>query len=141
MIHRPLTTLLLAGSSLMMGCGGAPTADTTTTDTPTAGTAEQAQGLPQPDSQAGSLPSFMGRTPPNPEGLAAGTPCSAGDQCQSGICEGQGCGADAKGPVCAPYGRMCTKDLRPYCGCDGQTFQSSGSCPGRPFASRGPCPQ
>jgi hypothetical protein len=34
---------------------------------------------------------------------------------------------------------MCTRDLRTYCGCDGQTFQSSGSCPGKRFANPGEC--
>jgi len=27
-----------------------------------------------------------------------------------------------------------------YCGCDGQTFQGSGSCPPRPYSHRGACP-
>ena len=56
----------------------------------------------------------------------------------SGMCEGQGCGAGAPGR-CAAARRACTKDLRPYCGCDGKTFRSSGSCPGRRFAHPGAC--
>ena len=67
-----------------------------------------------------------------------GAACKSGGECQSGICEGEGCGEDQPG-TCAPVGRACTRDLRPYCGCDGQTFRTSGACPGRRFEARGPC--
>jgi len=30
-------------------------------------------------------------------------------------------------------------DIRQYCGCDGVTFQGSGSCPGRLYAKTGAC--
>lgn len=68
---------------------------------------------------------------------AAGAACGDGDECASGICEGEGCG-DQRG-VCADVSRACTKDLREYCGCDGKTFGASGSCPGRRFAATGAC--
>ncbi len=71
--------------------------------------------------------------------LADGAACLADGDCASGVCEGQGCGPDEPG-VCAPKSRACTKDLRPYCGCDGQTFRTSGSCPGRRYAAKGECP-
>lgn len=125
---------LVAGNGL--GCGG--------------GGAEQAPKLDEqkieqtgPGSQpAASQPTSLpnkGLTPPGsqPAGLPPGADCAEGSQCQSGICEGQGC--DGKGPVCTTPGRMCTKDLRPYCGCDGETFQGSGSCPGRPYAHKDAC--
>lgn len=70
--------------------------------------------------------------------LAEGARCASRDDCASGICEGEGCGDDALG-VCAPRERMCTKDLRPYCGCDGKTFSSSGGCPMNRYAHRGRC--
>jgi hypothetical protein len=73
-----------------------------------------------------------------PGGGADGSPCLAASDCTSGICEGEGCGDDQPG-TCMPTARMCTKDLRAYCGCDGQTFHSSGSCPGQRYASRGEC--
>ena len=69
--------------------------------------------------------------------LAVGAQCSAAKECASGICEGQGCGALAG--VCVDEGRVCTMDIRDYCGCDGQTFQSSGSCPGQLYSKRGSC--
>jgi hypothetical protein len=69
---------------------------------------------------------------------AVGESCLAATDCASGVCEGQGCGADAPG-VCAPASRGCTRDSRSYCGCDGQTFRASGSCPGRRFATKGAC--
>ncbi|MCB9663974.1 MAG: hypothetical protein H6732_07660 [Alphaproteobacteria bacterium] len=69
-----------------------------------------------------------------------GAPCVRAADCRSGICEGQGCSASSPG-TCQPRERMCTMDVRPYCGCDGRTFTAtSGSCPGRRFRSAGPCP-
>jgi hypothetical protein len=74
-----------------------------------------------------------------PGPLPAGAPCLLASECESGICEGEGCGPDAPG-VCAAKSRACTRDLRSYCGCDGVTFRGSGSCPGKRFAARGACP-
>lgn len=70
-------------------------------------------------------------------GRADGAPCSLGSQCKSGTCEGMGCGPDEA--RCVPKERACTKDLVPYCGCDGVTFRSSSTCPGRPYRYRGVC--
>lgn len=63
--------------------------------------------------------------------------CNTDADCGEGVCEGLGCG-EGEG-VCAPKQRMCTRDLRTYCGCDGAEFRSSGSCPGKRFANEGPC--
>jgi hypothetical protein len=71
--------------------------------------------------------------------VSEGAACDTAAQCASGVCEGRGCGAQEKG-VCVSQNRACTRDLRSYCGCDGQTFQSSGSCPGRRYAHEGECP-
>jgi len=68
----------------------------------------------------------------------AGASCDVADDCESGICEGQGCGPGQG--VCASKRRACTRDLRPYCGCDGKTFRASGTCPNRRFEQRGACP-
>jgi hypothetical protein len=73
-----------------------------------------------------------------PGGLADGATCLAGDECASGVCEGQGCGDDAPG-ICAPSTRRCTRDRRAYCGCDNVTFYGSGSCPGRRYLRTGAC--
>lgn len=70
--------------------------------------------------------------------VADGSPCTTAGECSSGICEGEGCGDDQPG-TCAPAKRMCTRDYRAYCGCDGNTFRASGSCPGQRYASRGEC--
>ncbi len=78
-----------------------------------------------------------GDEPPPPALRAAGEACDAGDQCESGVCEGEGCGAGAG--VCVATDRVCTMDIASYCGCDGQTFEASGSCAGRLFAHRGAC--
>ncbi len=71
-------------------------------------------------------------------GLQDGAACLTGDQCASGVCEGQGCTDDLPG-ICISAERVCTMDVADYCGCDGRTFQASGSCPGRRFDKRGAC--
>jgi len=68
---------------------------------------------------------------------ADGAACTRGDECASGTCEGEGCGQDEG--RCVSTGRLCTKDFKAFCGCDGQTFRSSGTCPNRTFASKGMC--
>lgn len=40
--------------------------------------------------------------------------------------------------TCQPR-RPCTRDLRPYCSCDGETVRGSGSCPPEPYRYRGEC--
>jgi hypothetical protein len=64
--------------------------------------------------------------------------CEKASECASGTCEGQGCTPERKG-ICMARNRSCTRDLRTYCGCDGQTFRGSGSCPGRRFSARSAC--
>lgn len=119
--------------------------------------------VPQPMPPAPSEPAGGGYVPPGdgtsppstadagapaqnvPDAAAAatrgadGASCLTAADCQSGICEGEGCGADQPG-TCKPKARACTRDLRAYCGCDGVTFRTSGSCAGRRYASRGECP-
>lgn len=66
-----------------------------------------------------------------------GQVCQSSEECPRGqSCQGdQGCGAPW---TCQPN-RICTQDLVPYCGCDGQTFRASSSCPNRPYVDRGAC--
>jgi hypothetical protein len=70
---------------------------------------------------------------------ADGSPCLQASDCASGICEGQGCADDAPGK-CASKARGCTRDRRPYCGCDGATFYGSGTCPGKRYSAAAECP-
>lgn len=88
-----------------------------------------------------SAPESTGAVSPEPAPAAGGpaaTTCLGPEDCPGGVCEGEGCG-DAQPGHCVAAVRACTKDLRPYCSCDGQTFRASGSCPGRRYAHRGPC--
>ncbi|MFN3198307.1 MAG: hypothetical protein ACE366_07785 [Bradymonadia bacterium] len=131
-------SIALALGALLTACGGGETKDPETATEGSPQTAPASQpAASQPASQPTPLPGTGIKAPVNPGGFAAGTPCKTASECESGICEGEGC--DGKGPVCAASGRMCTKDLRPYCGCDSKTFRTSGSCPGRPYAHRGEC--
>jgi hypothetical protein len=104
-----------------VGSGGSPA---------TAVSAESTEPTAPPNGQASSTD---GSAP-----LAAnGAACTRGSDCDSGICEGEGCGADAG--VCQDRSRMCTTDLVAYCGCDGVTFRGSSGCPGRLYAARREC--
>jgi hypothetical protein len=67
-----------------------------------------------------------------------GESCLAATECASGVCEGEGCGDDQPG-TCMPTSRMCTRDRREFCGCDGATFYSSSKCPGARFSKREAC--
>lgn len=102
-----------------------------------AGEAEEAPVAQEPEAPTGEAPEGEEPGFVN-EARADGSACLESSDCASGICEGEGCGDDTPG-VCAPAGRACTRDLRPYCGCDGETFRTSGSCPGKRFAFRGMC--
>ena len=64
--------------------------------------------------------------------------CTSNADCASGVCEGEGCTADAPG-TCKPKDRMCTRDARSYCGRDGKPFIGSGSCPGARFQDPSAC--
>lgn len=98
---------------------------------------------PGPEPQAGHTssdgqavtPGQSDAPPPAPSGPNGG--CHSSAECGEGMtCTGEpGCGQPW---TCQPA-RPCTRDLVPFCGCDGQTFRSSSSCPGRPVRHRGPC--
>lgn len=130
--------LLVAALAAIAGCPPppsetpppAPTIETTTSPAP----------APLPEPTPDPAPTAPEPAPaPLPAGAALdGDACSAHADCQSGICEGQGCGPSEG--RCVPKQRMCTRDLVAYCGCDGKTFRQSGSCPGARYQNKGPCP-
>jgi len=105
--------------------------------------ADAAPVPPDRGGTSGAPPAGGGKTtsaPPAGGGnplAAVGAACDTAADCETGVCEGEGC-APGRGR-CAAKNRSCTRDRRAYCGCDGNTFYSSGSCPGRRFASRGIC--
>jgi hypothetical protein len=79
-----------------------------------------------------------------PMGSASSTPvatpgkgCKTDAECATGQSCGFTQGCDTPG-VCGPP-KMCTKDLVPYCGCDGTDFRGSSTCPARAFRHRGKC--
>ncbi|HET6583401.1 MAG TPA: hypothetical protein VFG69_08135, partial [Nannocystaceae bacterium] len=55
-----------------------------------------------------------------PSDTGGAKPCNSSADCDGGVCEGEGCG-DMEGRCAPATGRMCTRDLRTYCGCDGMT--------------------
>ncbi|MBW2453915.1 MAG: hypothetical protein JRI68_05375 [Deltaproteobacteria bacterium] len=75
---------------------------------------------------------------PAAELRADGAGCSKGSECQSGICEGQGCEPD-KGK-CAPKERVCTGAKQQLCDCAGKTIAvDKASCPAVTYKYPGPC--
>ncbi len=144
-----MRTAVLLPLLLAMACGpkSEPTEVPATPATPTAEVPSvEAPAVPVDVAEDPSTPDAPDapdapdtpETSANPDGAVDGGACTVASDCQSGICEGIGCGDDPAG-VCQPVSRSCTRDLRPYCGCDGATFRSSGSCPGRRFEAKGMC--
>lgn len=80
----------------------------------------------------------VGAAEPSASLLGENEACKAGNECQSGICEGQGCG-EAQLGRCMPAARPCFRDLVPFCGCEGLTFRASSNCPRRRYRARGVC--
>lgn len=63
--------------------------------------------------------------------------CTSNEDCEDGtFCTGPaGCVVPW---TCEPM-RPCTMDLRPYCSCEGETIEGSGTCPPAPYLHAGPC--
>jgi hypothetical protein len=121
-LTRPLFVAL--APALALACGSS-----STPHSPTEGTGGTSAVNGSPD--GGAAPSGSAAEAP------AGKACSAGSECGPGLqCLGDG-GCDATWTCRAAI--PCTRDLRPYCGCDGQTFQASGSCPDKKYSKRGGC--
>jgi|GEM_PF-4914860 len=63
--------------------------------------------------------------------------CTSNDDCEEDeMCAGPA-GCDVPW-TCKPM-RPCTRDLRQYCSCEGETIEGSGSCPPAPYKHPGPC--
>ena len=86
---------------------------------------------------ASTTPAAPAEEAPSGDKRPDGAACDNAGQCAGGVCEGKGCGPGEG--VCASRERICTKDHRAYCGCDGKTFYGSGSCPGGRYVARRPC--
>ena len=71
-------------------------------------------------------------------GVADGGDCLTHQDCVNGVCQGQGC-ADNQPGTCQPKLRRCTRDRRPFCGCDGETFWGSSTCVNQRYLAPGEC--
>jgi hypothetical protein len=104
----------------------------------------EASAAPAPSATPASTPAEAATAAPTTTTTPAaagsktgGASCDAAAECESGVCEGEGCGPGQG--KCAEKNRKCTLDLRQYCGCDGKTFSGGGNCPKARFAKAGPC--
>lgn len=130
----------MAGSTSMPSTSGGSTAAGGSSQLPgrdTTGGRETGTGGDDGEGVDGGPGEGSGGKPSRQPVAANGASCTTADDCESGVCEGLGCGDD--GGTCVSPARPCTRDLVAYCDCDGITFQASGSCPGQRFASEGAC--
>lgn len=96
-------------------------------------------GVPSAVRDAGSRLGMVEDGGPAPSArLAPGESCFDGNECESGICEGEGCGTNQPG-VCIAAGRVCKGPDETFCGCDGEIFRAPRDCPGQAYAKRGTC--
>ncbi len=132
-----------AGLALVLGaCAVSTSAEVKSGDQPASDGRSPQPATPTPegapaDGDANANPQTIAAGSPGAEKAGVGAACTAGTDCQSGVCEGLGC--DAGAGRCVEKERVCTRDLKTYCGCDGQEFRSSGSCPGRTYRNEGAC--
>jgi hypothetical protein len=123
--------VLVFTSALLSGCPAKPEP----VAPPSGGDTPSDTATPPVDPTAEPEPS---PTPAPAGSIADGGSCLTAEECSSGMCEGEGCDDDHPGK-CVPKDRMCTRDARSYCGCDGKTFVGSGSCPERRYQAAAAC--
>jgi hypothetical protein len=128
-------TTFLTLAATLVGCPAPPppatpvpaSEPTTTPVTPTA----------TPTATATATPTAAPTAEVDPLEARPGKTCSADADCV----KGESCrffpGCDVPG-TCGPP-RACTRDLVPFCGCDGTNFRGSSSCPVKPFRHKGGC--
>jgi hypothetical protein len=113
MTHCARTALL---SMLLAACGGSPAAE------PVGEESSIVTNVEEPASGAEAAPEA---------GCTSDADCEDGEMCTGP----EGCDVPW---TCQPL-RPCTRDLRPYCSCDGRTVRGSGTCPPEPYRHPGPC--
>jgi hypothetical protein len=120
----------------LAGCPAAPAQQVPPAEAPV-------YGKGPPPGEAGPSGGSSGAPAPAPEPgalVADGESCYAGSECQSGACEGEGCGVEQPG-TCVAASRACRGAEQPFCSCGGQSFRAPSDCPGQRFAKRTSCAQ
>ena len=142
---RSLAPLLVGSLLVVAGCPAAPPQQVPPTEeiyqpgpAITEGRSRPPVVVPPPSRDAGSRLAGGDDAGPASARLGPGQPCFDGGECESGICEGEGCGTNQPG-VCIGPGRACQGPEETFCGCDGEIFRAPRDCPGQPFAKRGKC--
>ena len=143
--HRSAARLAaLLAMAALAGCPAAPPLSVPPTEEIyPPGPQVQERPLPEQPAGAGGDPSSVlvggdGGPQRAVDRLPDGESCFESAECESGACEGEGCGMNQPGR-CMPATRACSAAEEEFCGCDGQTFRAPADCPGQPYASRGAC--
>ena len=143
----PATLAALSLLALVAACPAAPPQQVPPTEEvyqpgPEIGERPRGGGraAPAPALDAGSRLAVGGDAAPGGGSvrLPAGEFCFDGGECESGICEGEGCGTKQPGR-CIAAGRACRGPEETFCGCDGEIFRAPRDCPGQVYAKRGTC--
>lgn len=149
-------SVLLVGPLVAAGCTvvtAPPPSEpvTTPTSTPTA-TASPTAG-PTATATPDQTPTSTPTADPAPTSTSTGGAPGAGQTCgsrglaacpQGEFCDfpaGSECGAADKGGTCKPMPQACTREYKPVCGCDGQTYPNAcaANAKGASVAKEGKC--
>ncbi len=126
-----VAALSAAAVLLLCGCPPAPAQSVPPSSAPAY--AERGGGARDGDSGSATAPQGQ------PGARAAdGGSCRDGSECESGVCEGEGCGVNKPGR-CVAASRACAGGEEIFCGCGERTFRAPADCPGQRYSRRGAC--
>ena len=129
------TTVVAEGQCDTAACGEAPAGATSLCPDGTTLMGPTGRCIVQPDGSCGweivGCPDTTADVLPGAEETTAGAPCGSRGMAEcpaDQFCDfpaGSMCGATDRGGHCVARPQMCTRELNPVCGCDGQTHATA----------------